>query len=281
MLFPRKFEISTLGSDEASQGLTTDPFLGTSAQTSLGLRVPAALASPPGGIQPRYLFCLATTNISEDWIIVRGIRQGVTLGCNIAPGEGGPALIAEEFLVTSPFFRFTDGNISWHLVREPNERKIDGPPSTDTQSWRYQESGDAAMLYESFTNSSTIPGSGAPIQYDLGLTAYTPPSYPSGLWQPIGGFGNFKDIRFPWHAPTNSNAINEIVEGNCKISLYASVLQTNPSTRAAGTYPAVSSIYPGGISRESAFVQSFSGVQYWRVFGSILFEHLEQTVSRL
>lgn len=275
MLFPRRFEISTLGSDEATQGLTTDPFLPSSSQTSLGLRIPAVL---PTGPQPRYLFCLATANISQDWIIVRGIRQGLTLGCNVAPVEGGPSLVAEEFMVNSPFWRFPDGNVSWHLVREPNKKNVVNLPNADAQSWAFGESTDAAMLYNTFANSNTTPA-GSPVQYDLGLTAYTPPQF-NQLWQPIAGLGNFKDIRFPWQAPTNATGIDELVEGNCKISLYASVLQTNPATRPAGVYPAVSSIYPGGITPESAFVQSFSGVQYWRVFGSILFEHYQQTVSR-
>ena len=139
-----------------------------------------------------------------------------------------------------------------------------------------------AMLYETFTNSNVDPLTGAPAYYPVGLTAYTPPALTA--WQPIAGLGNLKDVRFPWEAPTDSQGIREEVEGSCKISLYASVLQTNPLTRLQPVLPAVASTYPPGLSPESAFINSLvsggrSRVIFWRVFGSILFEDSEADIS--
>jgi hypothetical protein len=188
-------------------------------------------------------------------------------------------LYPEEFLVCSPFWHFVDGNVSWHLVREPSDRRVETRPTTDGPSWAFKESDSSAMLYNSFTNTNVNPQSGAPYYYDVGLTKYVPPHY-QNIWQPIAGLGNFKDMRFPWNVPTTSIAIDEEVEGSCKISLYASILQTNPSTRLQPTIPAASAIYPGGLTPESAFVNSFASVQYWRVFGSILFEDDVADVSR-
>lgn len=271
MIF-RRFELSTFGIDEANQGLTTDPFVPASTPTSLGLRIPPVISTTP---QPRYLFLLAQRNLSRGKTVIRGIRQGLTIGTSLSNSSDVP-LTAEEFLVTSPFWKFSDGNVSWHLVREPNDSRVLQRPNTDAASWAYMESTTPAMLYQTFSNSN-INANGQPYYYDIGMTAYLPPS--PNAWQPIAGLGNFKDMRFPWNLPTNSVAIDETVEGSCKISLYASVLQTNPTTRAQAILPSVSNVYPGGVTAESAFVNSIgvgegggTSAMYWRVFGSILFE---------
>jgi hypothetical protein len=277
----RRFEVSTSGVDEALQGVSTDPFYASSVSTTSGLRIPPVLSieSTPA-TQPRYLFLLAQRNISRGKTKVRGIRQGLKLGVNISSVDG--LTCSEEFLVQTPDFKFIDGNVSWHLVREPNDVVQGFTPSTDGPNWYRRNSSVAAMLYETFTNSNVDPTTGAPQFYDVGLTAYKAPTPEN--WQPIAGLGNIKDIRFPWNAPTDAHAVEELVEGSCKISLYASVLQTNPTTRLITTFPSVADVYPGGLSPESAFINSFrvedrSPVIYWRIFGSILFEDSEEDIS--
>lgn len=281
---PRRFEISTLGVDPQSQGLTTDPFSPTAYPTSLGLRIPSVL--PGSGTQPRYLFLLATLNISRGRIKVRGIRQGLTIGAyNLA--QSPTPFLMEEFLVTSPFWHFPDGNVSWHLVREPADRREFVRPNTDGPSWAFRETSTSAMLYEkaSYAAGFAQP-SGAPINYSLGLETYQPP-FPYA-WQPIAGMGNMKDMRSPWNAPTNAIAMDEIVEGTCRVSLYASVLQTNPATcprpNILGAGLSAATFYPGGLTPETAFHWSFTqsgqeganyGVRYASVFGAILFEDLQ------
>jgi hypothetical protein len=277
---PRRYELSTVGADEANQGLTTDPFLpSTQNPTALGLRVPPVLMGITGVAQPRYLFLLATRTLSRGKTIVRGIRQGLTIGANIAPsGSGRAPLYAEEFLVTSPFWHFVDGNVSWHLVREPAERQAATIPRTNGPSWAYMVSDGPAMLYKTFTNTNVDPTTGAPYYYDVGMSAYAPPNPRS--WQPIGNLGNMKDMRSPWNAPTNAIAMDEEVTGTCRISLYASILQSNPATRIVGTLPAAADVYPGGITPESAFLATFPNAIYWRVFGGILFEDIEEDIGR-
>lgn len=263
----RRFEVSTVGADEANQGLTTDPFLPATNPTSLGLRVPPVLPGVAQGYQPRYLFLLARRVLSGRPTRLLGIRQGLALG--------QLAGVPEEFLVTSPFWHFIDGNVSWHLVIEPNEEFVETRPTTDAASFAFGDATAPAMLYAKGTTydpASVNPQSGAPYYYDIGLKTYVAPQR-QGMWSPIAGFGNMKDIRFPWNEATNALAIDEEISGNNKISLYASVLQTNPATRTAPSLP--SPTWPSGLSRESAFLANFPNAIYWRIFGSMLFEDTE------
>lgn len=272
----RRYEISTVGANEANQGLTTDPFLPSTNPTSLGLRIPPVLPGISHDLQPRYLFLLARRVLGTGRTRLLGIRQGLTLGCNVA--SAGTNLFAEEFLVTSPYWHFVDGNVSWHVIIEPNQEEVMTRPTTDAPSFAFGDCTDPAMLYAkgtTFTAGSTDPNTGAPYYYDIGLKTYVAPQR-QGQWLPVAGLGNMKDIRFPWNEATNALAIDAPIEGSYKISLYASVLQSDPATRAAPTIPSLT--YQNGIARETAFVENFatdetpSPVIYWRIFGSLLFE---------
>lgn len=277
----RRYEISTLGADEANQGLTTDPFLPATNPTSLGLRIPPVLPGIDHSLQPRYLFLLARRVLGTGRTRLLGIRQGLTIGLNLATAGGAP-LYSEELLVKSPFWHFADGNVSWHLVIEPNQEEVMTRPTTDATSFAFGDCTDPAMLYAngtSYSAGATDPNSGAPYYYDIGLKTYVAPQR-QGQWLPVAGLGNMKDIRFPWDQATASLAIDAPIESSYKISLYASVLQTDPATRAQPTIPSLT--YPAGLSQESAFVNNFASVVdevaipspviYWRIFGSLLFE---------
>lgn len=80
-----------------------------------------------------------------------------------------------------------------------------------------------------------------------------------------------KGLYYPWNA-TSDDKLNIVVNGNCRISLYASVLQTNPATRLAATALTASNVISSGIAPEDAFVANFAGAMYWRIYGAILFD---------
>ena len=279
-LFHQTYLASTSGLDESLQGISTDPF-GQNLPASVGLRIPPVLSSsivPPN--QPRYLFCLATRTLERGKTTIRGIRQGLTIGINRSSDTTRE--LPYEFPVTSPTWRFPDGNVSWHLVREPNDRVEIQHPLTDAASWRYLQSDQPAMLYKKagFSAGTFNPATGAPLFYNRGLTSYTPPDFSASQAHSIGNLGNLRSIAYPWE-PQSDNQLNIVINGNCRISLYASVLQTNPLTRLQPISLTAADIISGGIANEDAFVANFTSGGgespllspiYWRIFGSILFD---------
>lgn len=279
----RRFEVSTFGVNDLSQGITTDPFGRSPFPTAAGLRVPSVLPGDTPESRPRYLFLLASRVISKSATRVRGLRQGLTIGVDASPNSTQKYPLTR--LVTTPYWHFIDGNVSWHLVREPIVRSVSTAPTSDGASWAYTESNDPAMLYQrgTFSAAAQDPRTLQPIIYTNGMLSYVPPA--PKQWQPIAGLGNLKDIRFPWHGRGGiSNDIDEIVEGTCRVSLYASVLQTNPATRLQADYPVPSSLYPGALTSEEGMLASFPtgegglGPSYYSIFGAIQFEDIDAKV---
>jgi hypothetical protein len=273
----RIVEVSTVGIDEALQGISTDPF-GSAYPSSLGLRVPAfvpAQSSPP--LPPnRYLFLLASHGVGErEKMIVRGWRQYLTIGISVPASAGVPSRPV-ELEVTTSGFRFPDGNTSWHLVREPPQGDIPlQRPNTDLPNFLFADSAGPALLYQAATFSA-VTGF-----YMVNLTAYTPPLQRQGTWEPIAGLGNVHDLRTEWRDAHAWESLDAVVEGPCRISLYASVLQTNPATRPVPTLPTGLV----GVPPEEAFVASMGtvagegdGVKYWRVGGALILESCERGV---
>ena len=105
----------------------------------------------------------------------------------------------------------------------------------------------------------------------------------------MAGCGNLHSIRFPWDDPTAWNSLEEEVVGNWRISLYASVLQSNPVTRAITSLPTITgSGYDLGFALpEETFLAAYpvpgeganptSAPIYWDIGGAILFEDEEQS----
>lgn len=257
----RRFEVSTVGIDEALQGLSTDPF-GSAFPTTVGLRIPAFINSP----STRYLFLLATRQVANKEVVrVRGIRQYLTIGASAAASVSIPTRPV-EFEVVTPSFRFPDGNVSWHLVREPPQLVDLQRPNTDLPSFAFADADQSALLYQSYVQSAATGF------YMLNLTAYMPPLGRLSTWEPIANLGNFHDIRFEWRGDHAWGALDEYVAGPCRVSFYASVLQTNPATRPLAVF--VNPLPPG--PPEELFINSMStesfSVSYWRVAGSLIFE---------
>lgn len=278
-----RLEVATSGVDEALQGETSDPFTLVGVPTYTGLRVPPVLFAgiTPSSLpisQPRYLFTLASLTFQGN-VRLMGLRQGLTIGIDAA--KGTPPERPLECFVKTPTFRFVDGNVSWHLIvdRQPS------PPqqvATDTQNWRFRQSDSPAMLYETFTNTTLQPD-GAPVLYNVGLTAYTPPATPMGAkWEGVSGMGNMKSLEFPWQSADPWKCFGDRgieVTGGGRLSLMASVLQTNPNTRGAPTL--VPTSLSSNAAPEECFVQDFTstvgeelniGPNYWRIMGALLVE---------
>jgi hypothetical protein len=283
----RVTEFSTTGVDEALQGFSSSPYPTRGTPSGFGLRIPGPIS---GSVQ-RYLFCLATFRTSGGRI--RGIRQALTIGWannNGATTTERPV----EMLVRTPFFRFQNGNTSWHLVKEPQAPLVTKVPPTDTQSWSYQQARGPAMLYQTFTNTNVIPGTaaagignGRPVLYDQALTAYTAPPVATN-WTSIGGLGTFYDLRFPWDSDHAWNSVDIPIDGGW-YSLYCSILQTDPATRIEAIYPiaptsgdANANLDFGNAAPEESFIGNWEaadtegvqnpGIIYWRVAGSLIVE---------
>ena len=274
----RVVEFSATGIDDSLQGLTSSPYPVRGNPSSIGLRVPPVSLAPS-----RFLFCLATCTLPDGGVI-RGMRQGLKIGLDTAntsySSPTNPVRAVESWVLT-PDFRFSDGNVSWHLVREPLQSPVTSQPATDIQNFIYTRSNGPALLYKTFTNASTPPAF-----YYLGLTAYTPPDL-TGQWDDVGGLSCFYDLRFPWN---NSRAIDSlgISVASGRYSLYASILQTNPSTRVNATYQTATvsgvgntNLSLGAATPEENFLANWvppaesvigAGVVYWRVMGSLIVE---------
>jgi hypothetical protein len=80
-----------------------------------------------------------------------------------------------------------------------------------------------------------------------------------GQWEPIANLGNVHDLRAPWRSSTAWTALDEYISGPCLVSLYGSVLQTNPATRPAAVIP--SPLIAAGIPPEEAFIPISFGLR--------------------
>jgi hypothetical protein len=275
-----RLEISTNGFDEALQGITSDPFAPTASVTYTGLRIPVTLPTDGPPAQPRYLFNLASLTFQNN-VRLMGIRQGLTIG--VDANQGTLPEWPTECWVRTPTFRFVDGNVCWMLVREKNPQQSQQKPLTDTQNWAKTQSDSPAMLYNTFTNTNTTL-TGAPVVYFEGLSTYTPPPFAgyAQQFETVAGLGNFKDLRFPWEntdAWQSFGSEGILLEGSGRLTLYASVLQTNPATRGTPTQQVTN--LSSSATPEEAFIKDMSatigegvhvGPNYWRILGALLVE---------
>lgn len=272
----RVIEISTTGVDGILQGISSTPYPSRGTPTTIGLRI------PPKQIDAttRYLFCLATCSLTSSGRI-RGLRQGLKIGLDTNNTSFTNPTAQERVIeswVTTRDFRFSDGNVSWHLVKEPEGSPTGTVPATSNANLAYLRSDAPALLYQTYTATGPL--------YYQGITAYTPPDL-TGAWQGIGGLGTMFDIRFPWANPLAWDSL-DIPVSRGRYSFYASVLQTNPNTRANAVYQPQTTTAEGNANLglgtaipEEAFIsnwvahaeaQTGTGVVFWRVMGSMIVE---------
>ncbi len=252
-----------------------------------GLRVPTAPYAPPAtdfmGVG-RYLFVLTSQKVgSGRRVRLRGARQMVTIGALMNPVSSfGPYVIEQP--VTTPGWSFQDGNVSFSIVKiKPQPVTIHFSTATglfggnsDNFIYRYADPiASGALLYENYQiPAGNAKGRGEPDYYTT-ITGYVPPAFP--LSDSISGdLNEFSDLRFEWQSDRAWDSMGVTVEGPCTIAMFASVRQTNPSTRYSNPMDA-DNIAPPNCMPEEQFVyyaqqRSLGSAIYWRVAGALITE---------
>jgi hypothetical protein len=254
----RVIELASAGIDEGLLGIGGSPFGRTNW---VGLRVPFLVTSNP---KNAYLFQLCSFDIPDGQrATLVGYRQLVTIGANVSAGEESPPYHV-ELQVTSPFWHFADGRVSFHIMRLgptgqgfPEQR---ANPS-DRQNFLFQQADGPALLFQTAT----------PIDaFYVDITSYTPPNggRPPGTALEAGLQNNMPGLRTTWETSQAWNALDVEIEGPDKIAMFASVVQTNPQTRPVLTPP--NPFFPAGVPPEELFLLNFPSAIYWRVGGSLI-----------
>ena len=258
-------ELASQGIDEYAQGFTTDPF---SSLDSTGLRVPAIVPFNEGAtIANRYLFQLCSLTVSTgERVCIRGIRQMLEIG--LAQAQSSLSNYPIILPVTTRNWHFVDGNVSWHLMRVPFQKRPRIPP-TDADNFIFRSafpSGSGALLYEAAGfPAGHVNAQGRPDFY-VNLTSYVPPNggFPYGT--PL--LPTIHDIRWPWEDPHSSTTLRLFVDGPAYVVLFASVLQSASGRKLSGVTASNLQGMP-----EETFLVNFSTAQtpvgYWRVGGMI------------
>jgi hypothetical protein len=263
----RILEISSSGPDEFLQLIGGDPYGGS---TSVGMRVPTlALPAVAGTQQNRYLFNGAAFSIGENGKArILGYRQLVTLGqANVGAGEGStPRFVEQE--VTSPFWRFQDGNV-WMGLRQvggPNAQGVPiqtPPPYPPLKGTSFRTGMAPSLLYEKLT---TPVGD---TQY-VDLTAYVPPNAGRTWGHPVQSGNDWLSLQTQWRTHGAWHSMDLELEGPDTFMVFISVLQSDPSTRRPLAVPGT--FFPGGLSAEEQFLLNYPNAIYWRVGCSLIVE---------
>lgn len=241
--------VSSAAKDDDLTGIGSSPWSGDLGRT--GIAVPQA---PTTSQRNRYLFRLCGFEIpAGKAAILRGIRQLATIRFAQTTNQ---IPVAYEREIESPLWSFLDGNISWHLRRQPNQIMGQGGALSPIAGTSFNMRAlDTALLCR--------PG-GLPPGY-LALNN----GIPGGVG--IDALGTWRDIRYPW--TTTEWTLHRRFRGPGAVVFYASVRQTDPENRP---------LYEGlaGMRPEDLFVSNFplsegnTGTIYGRVAGSLIVELL-------
>jgi hypothetical protein len=252
-------ETSSAAFDPDSQMQSTSPYLGDVASTFL--YVPEA---PTLTIEERYLFRLAAVPVPPmGRLKILGLRTMVTIGQQTpVTADGDSWVYVQERPVETPNWAFKDGNVSWHL------RVLRGP-ALDQRERLVLSPGQSASLYG--VDASLLVGTLTP--------RYKAPNGGLPPGEPVGSLGTFRDQRFPWNRQAARSDLGFEVDGPAYVVLYASIWQTDPTTRIY--LPAASAPADlGALVPEDRFLLAFGDggrattnlVRYRHVGGSIIAE---------
>lgn len=243
-----------MGYDPDLQGVGSTPWRDTSSSL---LFIPTF---PTLFNKTRYLFRLATVIVPDGGTCrLKGIRQALTIG-TLADASGQDAgQIPVERDVVSPFWKFPDGNVSWHVTVQPHpvvsvDRRLDAAQAPSTSPALYGVSD--ALLY-------TLDDSGDP---------YVAPGGGIPPGTPLGSLGTLLDMRYPWYSQATRNDMDVWVEGSSQISLFAAVKQTDPETRQSLAEPIDYADAPLGGLPEDQFLSLVPGAIYRHIGGSLIVE---------
>lgn len=200
-------ELVSAAIDNDLLGVGSTPFVGDTAYTGIG--VPS---TPTPDQRHRYLFRLCGIEIpSGGEIVIRGLRQFIEL--RSVRSDAVPPLYPLKFEQVSAFWHFIDGDVSWHLKHHQN-------------------------IFARVSDAAQLPGTSPGLRgLDTSLL-YNPPLLPTynpanaGVPPGIdvdGSLGTIRELRYPWDE-TNWT-LSTTVSGPGVVVLYASVHQTDPTTR--------------------------------------------------
>lgn len=254
----RRVIVSSLGNDPGVAFVGSSPTRGDTNYT--GLVLPP---EPTTSQATRVLVQCCAMGVPHNAVAyVRSMRQLLSVGWEREVGQG--LFVPFELLLPShmPLFRFTDGNVSWHLQKTgpgipPRSATAGQPPSWS----RTLQSIGPAILYD------TLPPS-------LGGPGYTPLNGGMPPGNPL--LGTIHDVRYPWNVPAGSwPELNIKVEGPGTIALYASVHQTNPAERLQPIVDAPLPVTTTDVLSQIV-VEGIQNARYWRVGGELVVD-IEET----
>jgi hypothetical protein len=259
---PTRVELVSVGVDDDLQGIGATPIPGDFSST--GLRVPTA---PTVDQSHRYLFRLCGAEIpAGSGLVIRGVRQAVTIRAEYAQTnevQVVTGIFPFEKEVTSPWWRFVDGNVSFFFrwtQQVQSVRHVFDPlqlPGTSPTTFGV----DSALLY--------TPNA---------LGPFVGPYVPPGAGIPPGRAVDFlsvtRELRYPWGNTDWSLSVP--LTGPGVLVMYASVYQTDPATRipppqltppAPFTDPVLCGMRP-----EDQFLMQHPTARYGRVAGAMLLD---------
>jgi len=249
----------------------------TIAPASNGLTLPQPVINAATAGFPSNGTILVTTSAGVQVVSYTGITPTSFTGTAGGTGvmsTGGliQAVIANyplELEVTSPFWKFVDGNISWHLRRVGPLYQNTTATTRNAEGLQFLYGQTPALLFQR-----------APA--DLG--GYNPPyggQPPGNVLVP--DLATFHDLRFFWKTDDAWSSLDIEFEGPCDIALFASVKQTDPTTRTPLVIPP--GVKLSTLQREDAFIATPQApldprqeigvapdAKYWRIAGSLVFE---------
>lgn len=182
------------------------------------LRVPSA---PTPDFRHRYLGHLISIFVPSNCIAYIRLRQAILIGL-YEQAEGGEA-VSYEFEQESPFWSFRDGNVTWYMRYFPGNgplsRLKNGPLFPGSPNF----SGDMNTADTAWLANAIAP-------------AYVPPNGGVPPGRPWTNEAVIQDLRWPWTGAPDDWTNWPSVVGPCRIAVYVSVAQTNPS-RNVGPQP--------------------------------------------
>jgi hypothetical protein len=274
--------VSSYGFDPILCGIA-GPAYPVASLIQAGLRVPpmpTGIANDEeGNLVQQYWFQAATLKLSPGRCVrITRIGQLVVLGNIQGSGDENvfPPFYANVLNQVTPTWKFPDVlPIQWGLrfVRQPPTipLALQNPLSTDSFCYQWSD-GPACIFNDAVFLNTDLNWNGTPSNY-LSLIGYTAPFQGGFPGEPIGEFGHFQSLDFPWNDPSKQSIDPITVSGPGAIVAYIIVTQTNPSTRQAITTPETVLFQPNPWPEE-AWVKAFPLSNYYSVGMSFETENL-------
>ena len=248
-------ESSSKGFDPDQMGRSTTP----SGEISYPL-LPIPI-SPTASPNRRYQYRLATLAVgSEEIALVTHLGMEVQIGSAplVIPDAGFAPV---TFRVRTPTWHFADGNVTYFL------RYLAGPP--DQQGPLPSQPQPNGVSDTFYGEGSALLAQGPYVPDYLPLAPPFLPYAPLNNGQPAGSpvsdLGTMETLRFLEREPHEQGLLAEPYRGPGLFVLWASVQQTNPTTRPPLVLNAPAD--PGALEPEDRFVLAVPNVVYRKLGG--------------